>query len=211
MGLALPPLTRSREARRYGLRDLYDAVVLLPRAAAALAGNRRRGLVDRVAIERVMLAVTAVNDCAACSWAHSRMALREGMTPEEVSGLLAGSGELVPPDEAAGVAFAQHYADSRMRPDPEAYAALQRVAGPEWARTVLAAAQVMVVGNLYGILLSAFLARQQGAPDADSSLGDELGLLAAGALLFPAALAHGLLRFAAGRPVARFRPTVAEG
>jgi AhpD family alkylhydroperoxidase len=185
-------------------------VVLLPPAAAVLAGNRRRRLVDRVAIERVMLAVTAVNDCAACSWAHTRMALREGMTPEEVSGLLAGSGELVPPDEAAGVAFAQHYADSRCRPDPAIYAVLEQLDGRDRARIVLAAAQVMMVGNLYGIPLSAVLAGRQGTPDDDPSVADELGLLAAGALVFPVALAHGLFRWAAGRPIARFRATAAE-
>jgi AhpD family alkylhydroperoxidase len=207
MGLALPLCTRARDARRYGLRDLYDAVVLLPPSAAALAGNRRRQLLDRVAIERVMLAVTAVNDCAACSWAHTRIALREGMPPEEISTLLAGNGELVPPDEAAGLAFAQHYADSGCLPDPAAFAALEQVDGPARARLVLAAAQVMTVGNLYGLPLSAVLARRQRTPDADPSLGDELGLLAAGALVFPVAITHGVLRWAAGRPVARFRLT----
>jgi AhpD family alkylhydroperoxidase len=210
MRLALPPLPRARHPRRYGLRDLYEAVVLLPPAVALLAGNRRGRLVHRVEIERVMLAVTAVNGCAACSWAHTRMALRKGMPPEEISSLLAGSGELLPPAEAAGVAFAQHYADSRCRPDPGTYATLEQLDGPDRARVVLAAAQVMMVGNLYGLPLSAVLARRQATPDEDSSVGDELGLLAAGALAFPVALAHGLLRWAAGRPVARFRAAAAE-
>lgn len=195
---------RTSYKRRFRLREFYDAAVLLPQAAAVLVANRLRRVMDRRAIERVMLAVTEVNGCPACSWAHTRMALREGMSGEEISGLLAGDGEVVPPHEAAGVVFAQHYADSRARPDRAAYEAVVREYGRRRARTVLAAAHVMLVGNMYGIPYSAFMARLSGTPYRDSSLGYEVGMQVAGALALPVALVHGLVRLAAGRPAVRF-------
>lgn len=195
---------RAGYKRKFRLRELYDGAVLLPSAIAALASNQRRRLMDRHAVERVMLTVTEVSGCAACSWAHTRMALREGMSGEEISALLSGDGEVVPPDEATGVVFARHYADSRGHPDRAAYDRLVREYGPERARTVLAAAQVMLVGNMYGIPCSALHARLRGAAYSDSALGYEVGMQVAGALVLPVALVHGLVRRAAGGPVARF-------
>ena len=195
---------QSRYQRRFDLAEFYDAVVLLPPQIAALAANRRRTTLDGPAVERIMLAVTEVNGCPACSWAHTRMALREGMSGEEISALLSGDGEVVPPGEATGVVFAQHYADSRAHPDRAAHDALVREYGPERARTVLAAAHVMHVGNMYGIPYSAFVSRLTGKPYADSSLGYEVGMQVAGAAVLPVALVHGLIRSAAGAPPVRF-------
>ncbi|MGM0384652.1 MAG: carboxymuconolactone decarboxylase family protein [Actinomycetota bacterium] len=84
--------SRTEYKRTFSLREFYDAAVLLPPAIAALSANRRRGLMDGRAVERIMLAVTEVNGCPACSWAHTRMALREGMSGEEISALMARLG-----------------------------------------------------------------------------------------------------------------------
>lgn len=133
----LPSMTlepRAGYKRRFTVREFCGAAVLLPPAFAALAGNRRRRLLDGRALERVMLAVTEVNGCPACSWAHTQLALREGMTGEEISRLLSGDGDTVPADEAAGVLVAQHYADSRGRPDRAAYDAVVQRYGRGRAR-----------------------------------------------------------------------------
>ena len=196
--------------RRFDLREFYGGAVLLPPAIAALAANRRRRVLDRAALERIMLAVTEVNGCPACSWAHSRMALQEGMSHEEISALLSGDSGVVPPDEATGVAFAQHYADSRAHPDRLAFDALVHDVGPERARTVLAAAHLMLVANMYGIPFSALHARLRGAPYRDSTVAYEVGMQVAGALVLPVALAHGLLRRAADARRARFAETGAR-
>ena len=202
MAMKIDSLTEYK--RRFRLGEFYDAAVLLPSAIAALASNRRHKLMDEHAVERVMLAVTEVNGCTTCSWAHARKALRDGMSGEEISALLSGDGVFVPPDEATGVVFAQHYADSRGHPDQAAYDAVVREYGLDRARTVLAAAQVIMVGNIYGIPYSALHARLRGAPYADSTIGYEVGMQVAGALVLPVALLRGLVRQAAGGPAARF-------
>lgn len=200
----MKPNSLTAYKRKFRLGEFYDAAVLLPSAIAALASNRRHKLMDEHAVERVMLAVTEVNGCSACSWAHTRKALREGMSGEEISALLSGDGEVVPPDEATGVVFAQHYADSRGHPDQAAFDAVVREYGLDRAQTVLAAARVIMVGNMYGIPYSALHARLRGAPYKDSTIGYEVGMQLAGALVLPAALVHGLVRQVVGGPVTRF-------
>ena len=67
-------------------------------------------------IERIMLAVTEVNECAICSYAHTKKALASGMSNEEIQKMLTGIMDDVPADEVAAVMFAQHYADTRGQP-----------------------------------------------------------------------------------------------
>jgi AhpD family alkylhydroperoxidase len=86
-----------------------------------------------------MLAVTEVNGCEACSYAHTLMALRKGFSNEEIAGFLSASDACVVPEEAQGILFAQHYADSRGRPSRAAYEALLQEYGPEKSRAVVAA------------------------------------------------------------------------
>ena len=64
-------------------------------------------------IERIMLGVTEVNGCEVCSYAHTKMALEQGMAAEEIQQLLAGSTDNIPVEEMPAYLFAQHYADRR--------------------------------------------------------------------------------------------------
>ncbi len=70
--------------------------------------------------ERLMLAVTSVNDCRYCSYYHTKLALQEGISAEDAAKLLAGSMENCPPEEAAALLYAQHWAESDGNPDSEA-------------------------------------------------------------------------------------------
>nr|WP_237713710.1 carboxymuconolactone decarboxylase family protein [Rhodococcus sp. P14] len=65
-----------------------------------------------------MLAVTEVNGCGACSYAHTKIALGAGMSSAEIRNILAGVLDDVPDSEVAAVLFAQHYADTRATPRP---------------------------------------------------------------------------------------------
>ncbi len=158
-------------------------------------------------VERLQLAVTEVNGCAACSYQHTKMALQKGLSRDEIRSLLNGGEEFIKPEEAKAIVFVQHFADTRGLPQRYAYEAVEEEYGAQKAQIILSAAQVMIAGNMYGIPLSAFLARLQGKPYKNSTLSYELTLLISGALCLPIAIIHGYLRSIRGLPNERFDST----
>jgi len=156
-------------------------------------GNRRSKLIDQQFQERIMLAVTEVNGCAVCSYAHTKMALKQGMSREEIVSLLSGEDAFVKKEEAKAILFAQHFAESRGYPDQETFEIIRKEYGAQKARIILSAAQVIIVGNMYGLPFSALLSRKNGKPYEDSTIGFELGLLITGVLVAPVAFIHSSL------------------
>lgn len=195
---------REEFKRKFSLWELYRSMVFAPRAVSKLIGNKKSKLVDPHFIERLQLAVTEVNGCAACSYQHTQMALSQGMSNDEINSFLSGSGDFTKPEEAKAIMFAQHFADSRGFPKKYAYEAIVEEYGKNEARLILSACQMMIAGNMYGIPFSAFLSRLQGKPYKGSSLFYELGMLVVGLLLMPIAVVHGFLRGLIGLRNQRF-------
>jgi len=81
-----------------------------------MAQARKNKVMSSEFIERIMLAVTEVNGCEVCSYAHTKIALEQGMSEEEIGKLLSGDTEDIPAEEAPAIFFAQHYADTRGNP-----------------------------------------------------------------------------------------------
>ena len=184
--------------------ELYGAFVQTPIAVAKIIKNRRKKLVDKAFLERLMLAVTEVNGCTVCSYAHSYVALKQGMSNEEINSFLSGDEKFIDPVEAKAIAFAQHFADTRGFPKNDAYKTIIDEYGKEKAEIILSAIQLIMVGNMYGIPYSAFKSRLKGKPYKDSSLIYELGMLIAGLILLPISLIHGVLRALLGVSNIRF-------
>jgi AhpD family alkylhydroperoxidase len=184
--------------RKIGVGDYYDAMVLAYRSLF------RRKRIDRKFQERLMLAVTEVNGCEACSYAHTLVALKKGFSREEIESFLSGSAAYVLPEEAQGILFAQHYADRRGRPDREAYEALVREYGTEGSRDIVATVQTMHAANMIGIPSSALMSRLRGKPYSNSSLLYELGMHLSSLLVLPLSLVHALLRWITGKESIRF-------
>lgn len=203
---AIPATIRERDTykRKPGLGDLYRAYLRIPAAAAQLIRNSRRSLVDKQFIERLQLAVTEVNSCPACSYAHTYLALKQGMSVEEIHSFLAGDGRFVKPEESRAILFAQHYAETNAFPKRAAYNALVDSYGPKTARVLLAAVQAMVAGNMYGIPYSALRSRLGGKPYRDSSWSYELAMNTAIHAFIPIALLHGGLLRLLGKPSQQF-------
>lgn len=173
---------------------MYRAFTLVPGAVFEMMKNRRKHLVGADFVERLQLAVTEVNGCAACSYAHTYLALQRGMSNEEIAGLLLGDENFLKQEEARAVLFAQHYADSRGFPKKSAFESIVGEYGVDRARVILASAQLMMAGNIYGIPYSAFVSRLRGRPYEGSSLIYELGMQLAGFVLLPITLIHGLFQ-----------------
>lgn len=180
--------------RKFSFWELYSALFFVPRAILKLKENTKSNLLSKNFIERLQLAVTEVNGCPACSYQHTKIALSQGMSNEEISNFLSGGDEYIKPEEAKAIVFAQHFADSRGFPKKYAFDAILKEYGPEKAMIILSAVQIMITGNIYGIPYSAFQARLKGQAYNDSSLFYELEMLVVGILLVPIAMIHGLLR-----------------
>ena len=196
--------SRTEFKRKFSLWQMYRAIVFLPGAFGQMIGNNKSQLVDRNFVKRLQLAVTEVSGCAACSYQHAVMALRQGMSNEEISSFLSGQDQFLKPEEAKAILFAQHFADAGGYPRKDAYDALVDEYGESRAKIILSTSQIMIAGNMYGIPFSAFQSRRKGKPFKGSSLFYELGMLIAGVACLPVAMAHGVLRRLLGLSNARF-------
>lgn len=196
---------------KFRLGEMYRAFVYLPRAMLKMVENNKSQLIDPDFAKRLQLAVTEVNGCAICSYGHTKMALRQGMSGEEISSFLSGDSHFIKPEEAKAIMFAQHYADSRGYPKKYAYDAVVNEYGVKKALIILSIIQTMTIGNMFGIPFSAFQSRCKGKPYKGSSLFFELGILILGFLILPIAIIHGIIRGLIGLPNVRLdKSTVAE-
>jgi AhpD family alkylhydroperoxidase len=195
-GITIPDSISSQEnyKRKYNFSEMYYAFTQLPGASAKLIKNKRKQLISKQFIERLQLAVTEVNACAACSYAHTSMALKMGINAEEISSMLSGSIDFIIPEEAKAILFAQHFAEKRGKPEKETYQSIIEYYGYEKAEIIFAACRVMIAGNIYGLPFSALQSRKNGKPYKNSSLLFELTMLIGGVLVLPLALLHGLLK-----------------
>lgn len=166
---------------RQAIYEMFDHLDEL-RAAA------RSGRVSKPFAERIMLAVTQVNGCRYCHYGHARAALKAGVTPAEIESLVAGEFDQLPPEELVALLFAQHYAESAGRPDPEAWQKVVDTYGPAGAQDIMAYIRMITMGNLMGNTLDAFLSRLKLNPAGNSSLAQELGVILGSVVFIPAGL-----------------------
>ncbi len=120
--------------RKFSFWEMYRAFVFLPRAMVKMVRNKNEGWVGKAFVRRLQLAVTEVNGCPACSYQHAKMALREGMSNEEIASFLSGENAFIKPEEAKAIVFAQHFADSRGYPKQYAYDSIVKEYGENQAR-----------------------------------------------------------------------------
>lgn len=187
-------IAKNKFKRKFSFFELYRSLVYMQRAILKLAANNKKKWLDAKFVERLQLAVTEVNGCPACSYQHTKIALRQGMSNEEISSFLSGSNQHIKTEEAKAIMFAQYFAESRGFPKEYAYQAIVDEYGKEQAEVILAASQVMIAGNIFGIPYSAFQSRLKGKKYEDSSLFYELSMLVGGILILPIAFLHNLLR-----------------
>ena len=112
--------------------------------------------------EKVMLAVTAVNECRLCAWGHGHWARAYGVPLEEVNAILgqqAGSLQANDPAEAAALLFAQQYAEENGEVDPESIGNLRRHYDERQVAEILAYVRAITLGNLLGNTLDAIFGR----------------------------------------------------
>jgi AhpD family alkylhydroperoxidase len=100
--------------------------------------------------ERLMLVVTAVNQCRYCSYAHAREALSNGISQQEIEALGKGMFDGSPSEEVPALLYAQHWAETNG--EPEALVRDQVVAqyGEQVVEMMELALRMIRAGNLSG-------------------------------------------------------------
>lgn len=177
----------------YSLTEFYRIIYLGVRTFRFFSKGKKSGDLNIRFIERIMLAVTEVNQCPLCSYGHTKIALEAGMSNEEIQNLLAGSMDTVPEGEVAAILFAQYYASSRGRPSKQAWQRIVDIYGQPKANGILGAVRMIMFGNAAGIVLSSLKGRLSGRPDKRSNLLYECLMPVACILFLPAALFHALI------------------
>lgn len=116
--------------------------------ALVRTGLRRR--VSRALAEKIWLVVTGVNRCRYCAFAHTRLALRQGLSRAEIAALLACDLARVPAEEAIALAFAQHYAATGGQPGAAAHYRLQAAYGQQGGQDIVNYLRLIQWANLTG-------------------------------------------------------------
>ena len=148
---------------------------------------------SRAFSEKIMLAVTQVNGCRYCSYAHTRLALQAGVSEAELHDLLMGEFSHIPAHELIAVLFAQHYAEQADHYEAAAWQRLQDTYGVEVASDILTHIRVITFANLYGNTFDALLERLRFHPVRGSHFFDEVIVLSAGATVVPVGLFLGMI------------------
>ncbi|MEA1961643.1 MAG: carboxymuconolactone decarboxylase family protein [Bacillota bacterium] len=110
-------ISRKRTFRSFG--QFFQELFFLLKNNKQIKSAFRNTDISPTFQERLMLAVTSVNDCRYCSYHHTQMALQEGISAEEAGKLLEGSVDNCPPEEATALLYAQHWAENDGNPDAE--------------------------------------------------------------------------------------------
>ena len=110
----------------------------------------RGELIDPAFRERLMLAVTAVNGCRYCSYAHAKQALAVGMDSVEIQALQDGVLENSPEDQVPALLYAQQWAETAGKVDPAARERMVELYGAPKVDAMELALRTIQMGNLSG-------------------------------------------------------------
>ena len=117
---------------------------------AGLSSLARGDSVSHAFRERLMLAVTGVNDCRYCSFLHSNLAAMTGLGGVEIKALLDGRIDSAPSHEIPGLTYAIAWAQADGKPEPNLWDKLLSVYGESTAAQIELALRTIRIGNLAG-------------------------------------------------------------
>lgn len=152
-------MNKSNSSRLYNLIESFKIMYRAFKGSLIYKKAIKKGIIEKKLSERIMLAVTEVNGCSICSYAHTKMALDSGMSGEEIKELLCGSLDNIPSDDIQAIMFAQHSAEMRGYPANSAKKALIKCYGFEKSEAIMSVINFIMLGNTYGIPFGSFISR----------------------------------------------------
>jgi AhpD family alkylhydroperoxidase len=122
-------------------------------------------------IEKILIVTDAVNGCMYCSWLDAKLAMKSGVSEEEIKNMMelqfhADASE----SELNALLFAQHFAETNRNPDLEMTNKLFGYYGEKTAKNIILAIRTVTFGNLYFNTWRAVISRFKGNPAPDSNV-----------------------------------------
>jgi len=156
-------------------KDLGCLLLRWPRIVGALRNEE----ISPAFREKIMLVVTAINECGYCSWFHAKQAVASGVGAEEVGDMFQLQFQAnASPRELTALLYAQHFAETNRNPDAEMTARLFEDYGERTAKHIVVLIRTIFFGNLFGNTWDAVLSRFKGKPAEGSSKSFELAFFA---------------------------------
>jgi AhpD family alkylhydroperoxidase len=122
-------------------------------------------------IEKILIVTDAVNECTYCSWLDAKLAMKNGVSEEEIRNMLKLEFHTdAAESELNALLFAQHYAESNGNPDPQMIRKLFDCYGEKTAKNIMLAIRTVTFGNLYFNTWSAIMSRFKGKPAPNSNV-----------------------------------------
>jgi len=141
---------KQNQSRVFKIREQLRNIHYGAKGFVLLKTSKKSKIMNKKFKERIMLAITEVNGCTMCSYVHTKIALSSGMPRENIQAILSGDTSCVPVDEAVGVIFGQHFADSLETPSKESIERLVEEYGFKKAELILAACNMITMTNGMG-------------------------------------------------------------
>jgi len=95
--------TQYFKKRSYTFLGFIRDVIMLLRKSSRIRDSMKSGRISTQFRERIMLAVTAVNGCVYCEWAHTKVALEQGCTNNEIKEIMVHDFGSCDPYEVVGL------------------------------------------------------------------------------------------------------------
>jgi len=197
-------MSKNYYKRFYSISEFYDFLKAMMRSIKYLRKAKKNSSITDDLVNHIMLAVTEVNGCEICDYVHTADALKNGMSEDEIDLMVAGNFQAIKSSEGVALLFAQHYADKKGKPSKEAWDRVLSTYGKKDSLAILAAIQMIMVGNIYGIAAGALKHRMQLKPIPKSTLAYELGLSLSIIPFLPIAIIDGFIDNQKGQPLLNF-------
>ena len=128
------------------LSDFSKVVAERKQIRPLIHGN----LIDPAFRERLMLVVTSVNQCRYCSYIHSKLAVMQDITLEEIHDLCVGALDKCPEEELPALLYAQHWVEVDGNPQLEVRQRIVNVYGEEKTCAIEFCIRLINIANLLG-------------------------------------------------------------
>ncbi len=141
-------------------RDFWQDLLYLLSHRNQIKGALREGHISPAFRERLMMAVTEVNDCRYCRTFHVQQAYQVGLSEQEIKTYLSGIiPEDMPLEEKLAVCYAKYWAENDSQPDLESQKQIREAYGEEGFDAIQIILRMIRMGNLLGNTGDYFLFR----------------------------------------------------